>query len=155
MAENPLVRQAQPQDCAAILALMRELARFEGYENEFRVTEGALCKGLFEQQNFYVLVATFEDAVVGILTYYFLPFTYDLSPWIYIKELYVDAAYRSRGIGKKMMEELMCICREAGGTKIRWNVLSNNHQAKKFYLSLGASCEFQWEIFNMDRNRLY
>lgn len=117
MTGQLIVRPARPDDCTAILAMMRELARFEGYESEFRVTEKALHDGLFEQRQFHVLTASREGAVVGLLTYYFLPFTYDLSPWIYIKELYADKNYRSQGVGSALMKQLAAICRENGGSK--------------------------------------
>ena len=149
-----VVRPARPDDCAAILAMMRELARFEGYESEFRVTAKALHDGLFRQRQFHVLTASREGALVGLLTYYFLPFTYDLSPWIYIKELYVDKNHRSQGVGRALMKQVAAICRENGGSKIRWDVLSDNDTAKIFYLSLGAACEQRWALFSLDKNRL-
>lgn len=132
--DDVVIRPAQPDDCAAILLLMRELARFEGYESEFKVTEAALADGLFEQRKFHVLVASYNGSLVGLLTYYFLPFTYDLSPWIYIKELYVGDDYRSRGIGKALMNAVVDICRENRGTKIRWDVLAENRAARNFIL---------------------
>lgn len=154
MTPEVVIRQARPNDCADILSLMRKLALFEGYESEFKVTEAALQAGLFEQRTFYVLVASCDQALVGMLVYYFLPFTYDLSPWIYIKELYIENEYRSRGIGKALMKALIEICRENGGTKIRWDVLEDNHSARNFYFSLGARCDRQWELFSLGRNNI-
>lgn len=152
MVSNNVVRPAQPDDVLGILLLMRELARFEGYEKEFRVTEKAIFSGLFEENKFEVLVATRGENLAGILTYYYLPFTYDLTPWIYIKELYVSAGFRSKGIGRMLMNELVEECKRNGGTKIRWDVLSDNHAAKKFYVSLGAHHDKKWEIFYLGKN---
>ncbi len=35
--------------------------------------------------------------------FYLLPFTYDLRPTLVLKELYVDAPYRDRGVGEQLM----------------------------------------------------
>jgi len=150
MSSNIVVRHAEPDDSRAVLGLMQALAEFEGYAERFRVTEAALYEGLFERRSFNVLVASVEGRLVGILTYYHLPFTYDLTPWVYMKELYVETDFRGAGVGRCLMNKLIAECRARGGRRIRWDVLSDNLPAKRFYQTLGARHDCSWELYALD-----
>jgi len=148
------VRQAQETDCDDVLRLMMELAEFEGYADQFVVTKAELNNRLFNNKDFNVLVAESENAITGILVYYTLPFTYDLKPWFYIKELFVDANFRSAGVGKQLMLGLAKEAKQQGCTKIRWDVLSSNEPAKAFYQSLGAKHDDDWALFSLSAEGL-
>ncbi|MCL6415025.1 GNAT family N-acetyltransferase [Aestuariirhabdus sp. Z084] len=149
MANQLQIRYAQPVDNARLLQLMRQLAEFEGYLEQFAVTGPELQQRLFDRQEFSVLVAQADDQLAGMLVYYHIPFTYDLTPWIQLKELYVVDAYRSKGVGRALMRRLARECAHEGGKKIRWDVLAANEKAKGFYRSLGARPETEWELFSM------
>lgn len=143
------VRHAERRDCDELLSMMIRLAEFEGYADGFRVTKPELEKRLFDAKDFCVLIAEVDGRVSGMLVYYFLPFTYDLTPWVMIKELFVNDGYRSRGIAKSLMAALAKVCVEQGSQKIRWDVLSSNIRAKRFYESLGAELSDAWELYGM------
>lgn len=149
-----MTRQAELKDSKKILSLMIDLAEFEGYADQFIVTLNDLDKRLFKNKDFCVLVSEVDQQVVAILVYYYLPFTYDLKPWIYIKELFVDQQYRSLGLGKQLMIKLAKEAIENKCSKIRWDVLSTNLKATKFYQSLGAKHDKEWLLFNMDEANL-
>ncbi len=149
-----VIRQALLKDSQRILQLMRDLAIFEGYAEQFSVHLEDLEERLFIQQDFCVLVAEVEHDVVGILVYYTLPFTYDLKPWFYIKELFIDAGCRSLGLGKQLMVALAQEARQQGCSKIRWDVLSSNERAKQFYCSLGARHDKNWSLFSLPADQI-
>ncbi|GAB1267771.1 GNAT family N-acetyltransferase [Aurantivibrio infirmus] len=144
-----IIRHAQRKDCAVLVDLMRELAEFEGYAQHFKVTESVLHEKLIDQRIFSVLVAEQEHQLIGMLVYYHLPFTYDLNPWTYIKELYVIEDFRSQNVGFKLVKQLACECEIKGSNKIRWDVLSSNLKAQQFYYSLGARHEREWMLFSL------
>lgn len=75
---------------------MKALAVFEGYIEAFCVSEQALTQVLFDTKQVEALVAEKDQQLVGMLVYYRLPFSYDLKPWWYIKELCVAPNYRSQ-----------------------------------------------------------
>ncbi len=155
MANNGFkIRHAKLKDGDDVLRLMVDLAKFEGYADEFKVTKKDLEERLFKQQAFCVLVAEVEDKITAILVYYYLPFTYDLKPWIYIKELYVDSKHRNQGLGKKLMKVLALEATDKGCSKIRWDVLSSNKAAQSFYQSLGAKHDDDWSLFSLTSNKI-
>lgn len=47
-----------------------------------------------------------NDKIVGMLVYYFLPYTAQHRTAIYMKELYVNEEYRGRKIGEQLMDAL-------------------------------------------------
>jgi ribosomal protein S18 acetylase RimI-like enzyme len=141
-----IIRQAKSKDSDQLINLMKELALFEGYSDNFKITK----KTIEEQINhvFFALVAESDKQLVGYLLYYFLPFTYDLTPWLFIKELFVDDKYRGLKIGKKLMQQAEQMCQQKGGSRMTWSVLSSNYRAQKFYQSLGASHDNEWQIYS-------
>ncbi len=144
-----VVRHIEMHDITEVLQLMYQLAKFEGYAEDFTVTEQALKHRVFIQQDVHILVALHQKNVIGILVYYFLPFTYDLSPWINIKELYVQEKFRGQHAGNQLMQHLAKIATEKGSSRIQWLVLDNNLPAQSFYKSLGAKPNDTWNLFNL------
>ncbi len=149
VAGGVTIRHAERRDSDELLSMMIQLAEFEGYADGFKVTKSELEKRLFDAQDFCVLIAEVDGRASGMLVYYYLPFTYDLTPWVMIKELFVEEAHRSKGLAKKLMVALSKVCTEIGSHKIRWDVLSSNIKAKQFYESLGAESNDTWELYSM------
>ena len=149
MPEPVTVRPAQRSDIAELLAMMKALAVFEGYADKFRVTAAELEKRLFDTRDFDVLIADQSGRPCGMLVYYRLPFTYDLKPWVYMKELFVQEHARSAGVGKALMQQLIAECKKQGVSKIRFDVLASNLRAQDFYLSLGARADMDWLLYNL------
>jgi len=149
MSSPILVREAIIEDCNQLLDLMKKLAEFEGYLDEFAVTEANLIERGFRQKDFYALVAEVDDKLIGMLVYYFLPFTYDLKPWLFIKELYVDSEYRGQGTGQLLMKKAARICQQIGASKMRWDVLTSNHKAQHFYQQMGAEKQTNWSSYQL------
>ncbi|BFM10631.1 GNAT family N-acetyltransferase [Simiduia litorea] len=144
------VRPALAEDGPRILSMMGSLAAFEGYADDFAVTLEALEQRLFIQRDFSVLVADVNGSAVGMLVYYSLPFSYDLTPWLYMKELFVEPHLRNLGVGKKLLASLARECQNAGGRKIRWDVLASNEPAARFYKAQGAVDNEHWRLFSLD-----
>src|SRR5699024_9398458 len=82
-----------------------ELAVFEKYIDSFAITPEVVKNSGFRKNppDFYCIVAEENEKIVGILVYYFLPYTAQNRPAIYMKELYVDENYRGQKIGEKLM----------------------------------------------------
>lgn len=149
MTGSCTVRRAGAGDAAALLVLMRALARFEGYLDQFRVTETDLLeRGLVQgaRQEFTALVA--DDGSGGLLGYAVvcsLPFTYDLLPNLLLKELYVEDARRGLGVGRALMAAVIAEGRARGCARLKWDVLQGNTKAQAFYRSLGGAPDARWE----------
>ncbi|WP_444929087.1 GNAT family N-acetyltransferase [Microbulbifer sp. SSSA002] len=146
------IRNAKPTDTRQLLTMMRGLARFEGYLAELKLTEQELTERLFKRVDFQCFVAEQNGVAIGYLVYYVLPFSYDLTPWLWVKELYVadSTEHRRKGVGKALMGYLIQEAHKRGSAKIKWEVLSSNINAKAFYRQLGASQEKKWEVWSLN-----
>lgn len=148
-----LVRPARPEDCEQILGLMKGLAEFEGYLEDFKVTTPELIRRGFPEKgrpDFYALIAEKEKQLSGMLIYYTIPFTYDLRPTLYIKELYIASSARGLGLGKALFESTVKIANEQKCGRIKWDVLHNNEPAKRFYTRHGATRDNKWHGYILD-----
>ncbi len=142
-----IIRHALESDCDALLALMKKLAIFEDYIDDFAVTVKDLKKHGFTKNSpdFTALVAEHDNNLLGYLVYYLIPFTYDLKPTLFIKELYVDKSSRGQNIGKKLMQAVIVDAKEKGCGRLKWDVLSDNIVAQSFYKSFGATYDSRWQ----------
>ena len=150
------VRHWTERDISSVLPLMRDLAVFEQYIDSFAVTETVLLEQGFRTSppNFYCLVAELESQVVGVLVYYFLPFSASAKPVLYIKELFVTQAARGHGAGKALMQRAALEAREAGCSGVKWTVARWNDPAKRFYESLGAAANPVWIEYGLNSANL-
>lgn len=143
------VRRAGAHDASALLALMRKLARFEGYLDQFRVSENDLLKrglGGESRQEFTAFVAeSGSGALLGHAVVCTIPFTFDLRPTLVLKELYVEHTARSLGIGRALMAAVMVEGKAQGCARLKWDVLPGNLRAQVFYRSLGGAPDTQWQ----------
>ncbi len=150
-----IIRKARKEDAKEVFGLMRELAIFEKYIDNFAITEDIVIEKGFEKNppDFYCLVAEVEQKIVGMLVYYFLPYTMHNRPAIFIKELYVDNQQRGRKLGEKLMLKVREVAKEHNCISIKWTVAPWNEKGMKFYERLGAKqnnewINYEWEVDN-------
>ena len=126
----PVIRKAAEADIPKLLPLMRELAEFEKYAEDFTVTEELLREQGFRRSppDFHCLIAEEGGELVGFLVYYFVPFTYRVKPSLIIKELYIAKRHRSRGVGKLLMKAAAKEAAHAGCGMIKWWVAKWNER---------------------------
>jgi diamine N-acetyltransferase len=78
-----------------------------------------------------------NERIIGYASWFFTYFTWS-GKGIYLEDLYVQPAYRSSGIGRRLIETVMERGRASGCHLMRWQVADWNHRAIGFYESLGA-----------------
>ncbi|HEU4731672.1 MAG TPA: GNAT family N-acetyltransferase [Kofleriaceae bacterium] len=146
---RPVTRYATATDAAALLSLMRQLARFEGYAETLAVTERELlARGLAPTPTpqFTAIVAESPSGeLCGYAVVHELAFTYDLRPTLILKELFIADDRRGQGVGTAIMEAVLAHARRAGCGRLRWDVLPDNSQAKAFYRRFGGRPNTAWE----------
>jgi GNAT superfamily N-acetyltransferase len=145
------IRRAVEADVPNLLPLMRELAQFEKYADAFAITEEMLREQGFRRAppDFHCLVAEENGVLIGLLVYYFVPFTYRAKPNVIIKELYVADEHRSKGVGKLLMKAIATEAEQAGCGLIKWYVAKWNQRSIEFYERLGAKIDPDWHEFQM------
>ncbi|QKC81347.1 GNAT family N-acetyltransferase [Mesorhizobium sp. NZP2077] len=144
------IRPFERGDVGAVLVLMRALAVFEGYADKFSVTEADIVEhGLGPSPCFGVFVADVGGAIVGIAVHYLIPWTYDLKPVVWLKELYVAETARGMSVGHALVKRLRDHAIGIGASAIKWTVLRSNLPAKAFYRSLDGRADEIWESWQM------
>lgn len=144
------VRLAVPEDVPGLITLMRALAKFEGYIDDFKVDDQALLARAFgPKAQCQILVAEWEACVSGYAVVLEIPFTYDLRPTMLLKELYVAEACRGRGLGHALMQHVASTALDKGAGRIKWDVMVGNDPAEAFYQALGGHREGKWIPYQM------
>ena len=145
------IRKAVESDIPSLLPLMRELAKFEKYSNDFAITEEVLREQGFRRSppDFHCLIAEEGFELVGFLVYYFVSFTYRAKPNLIVKELYIADRHRSRGIGRQLMKAVAKEAQEMGCGLIKWWVAQWNERGMEFYKRLGATIDTDWREFQL------
>lgn len=146
------IRKATAEDSGKIWTLMKALAVFEKYIDSFAITPEIVTDSGFRKDppDFYCIVAEEEEKIAGMLVYYFLPYTAQNKPAIYMKELYVDEHYRSRKIGEQLMNALKEEAKHHNCSQIKWTVAPWNEAGQKFYQRLGAKENRDWLNYEWD-----
>lgn len=140
------IRKATESDSEKIWILMKELAIFEKYIDIFAITPQIVSECGFRKNppDFYCIVAEDNDEIAGIAIYYYLPYTAQNKPAIFLKELYVDQHYRGQKIGEQLMKALKQEAELNNCTQIKWTVAPWNEGGIKFYEKLGAKENKDW-----------
>ena len=147
------VRAFAEPDIPELLELMKGLARFEGYIDDFRVSEEDLrVHGLGPSPRFEAFVADTDkpEGLLGMAVVFCIPWTYDLRPTLILKELFVRDDARGRGVGRLLLERVASRARELDCPRLQWTVLDTNEPAKRFYVAAGATTGGVWELWALD-----
>lgn len=154
MTEFINTRVFSPKDIPALHRMMRDLAQFEGYLDDFAVgEEDILTRGPAGEKQFNALIAeqgVKHPVIIGMAVFYLVPYTYDLRPDLILKELFVSPAARGSGVGDALFDALRTEARTLGCGRIRWLVLSDNVAAKRFYRRHAGYHENKWEMWRAD-----
>lgn len=106
-APQVTVRPFERCDVKDVLSLMRELAVYERYIDQFQVAESDIIEnGLSDSPRFGVFVAEMNGDIVGIAVHYEVPWTYDLKPVLVLKELFVSKHARALGAGRALLAQI-------------------------------------------------
>jgi len=144
------IRPATPADAPVIASLVRELAEYEKLLPEAKATPADFQREL-ESTNpvIHVLVAELDGTPVGFALYFFNFSTFVGRPGLYLEDLFVRPAERSRGIGRELLRALARIARARGCGRMEWAVLDWNEPALRFYRSLGARQMNEWIVHRL------
>jgi len=149
------IRAAGEGDVVLILLFIRKLAEYGDISDEVFATEDDIRSALFGQHP----VAAAVIASVGDEPAGFALFSYTFSsflgrPGMFVEDLYVENAHRSRGVGKALLVHLAKLARERSCGRLEWAVLNWNERAMEFYQELGAEPMDEWTTFRLDGNAL-
>lgn len=141
---------ATPADVPLILAFVRELAEFERLADQVVATEALLHDSLFGPRAVAsAVIARVDGEPAGFALWFYSYSTFLARPGLYLEDLYVRPAHRSRGLGQTLIRTLAAIAVERGCGRMEWAVLNWNERAIRFYESLGALPQNQWTVYRL------
>jgi ribosomal protein S18 acetylase RimI-like enzyme len=131
------VRPAVPADVPALLRLKRQLAILENAEFVLRATpQDWLRDGFGPQARFTAFVAEHAGAAVGMLTVSERYYTSWAGCTLYIQDIYVEPAWRGRGVGGALLRCVAALALERGSPLVELTVREDN-PARRFYARVG------------------
>ncbi|HVJ08303.1 MAG TPA: GNAT family N-acetyltransferase [Acidisarcina sp.] len=144
------IRPATPEDAPEMLALIRGLAEYEREPHAVETTEADLLRdGFGPSPFFHAFVAIDENQTVGLALYFYNWSTWRGCPGIHLEDLFVQPAFRGRGIGKALLAAVAAVAVENGCARLQWDVLEWNQPAIDFYHSVGAKFLDQWRTMRV------
>jgi len=124
MKQNISIRQAHPQDAAAIAQLVGHLLSeimsatgAQAFHFDIDATIERLAQFL-EQGKYQLFVAADGEELIGFLSMYESYALYAEGEFGTIAEFYVDPAYRGQGLGQALLNEAKKFGREHGWMRL-------------------------------------
>jgi GNAT superfamily N-acetyltransferase len=129
------IRKANQQDFSAILFLIKEFAVFQKTPEKVSIT----LEQMMTAENFFqcFIAETADKKIIGFASFYLVYNSWS-GKGLYLDDLYVTDAFRTQGIGKKLLEAIIELAKEEHCKKLRWQVSKWNSDAIDFYKSMGA-----------------
>jgi ribosomal protein S18 acetylase RimI-like enzyme len=149
------IRPATPQDAQQLIGLMRKLAVFERYDNDFQVrSEDLLARGLDDTKpaQFQAFVAELPSTheLCGYAVTTETLFTYNLRAMITLKELFVEPEHRRQGLADGLFNAVKTYAHSRGAVQMRWLVLPDNEAAKQMYSRHGGKEDQKWALWHCE-----
>ena len=144
---DAILRPARAADIAAVHGLIRELAAFERLDHLCTGTPEDLAASLgADRPAAEVLVAELHGEIVAFALFFPTFSTFLARPGLWLEDLYVQPAHRSRGLGTRLLRAVAAVAVERGCGRFEWAVLDWNATAIGFYERMGATVMPDWRI---------
>ena len=146
---NLSFRFAKEADTPLILSFIRELAEYEKMLHEVVATEDLLKEWIFQKNKAEVLFAIVDGKEIGFALFFHNFSTFLGKSGIYLEDLYVKEAFRGKGYGKRIFQELAQIAVDRKCGRLEWWCLDWNQPSIDFYLSLRAEPMKDWTVYRL------
>jgi len=144
------IRPAERSDSALIFAFVCKLAEYEKLSHQVAATEADVARDLFgENPRVFCDLAYWDGAPAGFALWFHNYSTFRGRHGLYLEDLFVEPAFRGRGIGKALLKHLAARCQAEGFARLEWQVLDWNSPSIAFYKSLGAVAVDDWTVFRL------
>lgn len=148
------LRKAKSNEMGLVLELIKELAVYEKMLDEVMATEELLYENYVEKQRIKILIAEYENSVVGYMLYFYNFSTFVGKSGIYLEDLYIKPEYRGKGFGKVMLKQLTKFGLEQNCGRVEWTCLDWNQKSIDFYLHIGAVPMNEWTVYRLTHDAM-
>ncbi len=148
------IREAEVKDSANILKLIKELSVYEKLEQFVNADEEKIRNSIFNNNsNVSVLLAEINNKLAGQAVFFKNYSTFRAKHGIYIEDIFVLPQFRKKGVGLKLMREVIAIAKKENCFAVDWVVLDWNQSAIDFYKKIGAKEMNEWKSFRLDSSK--
>lgn len=145
-----MIRRITEPDVPAVVELVHELARYENAAEQCQLTSASLHTALFgNKPALFGHVAEVDRHVAGFALWFLNFSTWEGVHGIYLEDLFVQPAYRGRGLGKTLLRTLAAESVHQGYARLEWSVLNWNEPAIQFYTAAGALPLDEWTGYRL------
>ena len=148
------IREGIKKDLPTALELIKELADFENARDQVTITLEDLEKDGFGGNPWYwFLVAEKDNQIVG-LSFYWIRYSTWKGKFLFLEDFVIKEEYKRQGIGSKLFEETINICKKQKLNGMTWQVLDWNTPAIKFYRKYNADISKEWLSGKLTKNQI-
>ncbi|HZR20449.1 MAG TPA: GNAT family N-acetyltransferase, partial [Verrucomicrobiae bacterium] len=152
---NFTIDPVQPAELPDLLALIRELARFEKLEQEVEAKVEDLELSFFGTKPVAGgFLARQGRELAGYAIYFFTFSSFVGRRGIWLEDLYVRPEFRKQGLGRALIEAVARVGVEYNCGRFEWTALNWNKPALDFYEKLGARPMRDWVVLRLNASGL-
>ena len=141
---NTVIRKGIRKDLPSVLKLIKDLADYENASDQVTITLDVLEQdGFGAHPWFWFLVAEKDSEIIG-LSFYWIRYSTWKGKFLYLEDFVIKEEYRRHGIGSKLFEETIKMCKQLNLNGMIWQVLDWNSPAIDFYKKFGAEISKDW-----------
>ena len=147
---NPLLRTARREDLPDLARFIQGYYRFESIPFDLYRVERGLVPLLGREDLGRIWLIDVNDVSVG---YLIVCFGYSIEKGgrdAMVDEFYIDANYRGRGIGRRILEQAIAEVRALGVVSLFLEVDRGNEAAQKLYSGAGFILRDKYLLMAMD-----
>lgn len=136
---NIVIRPPRIDEASEVYTLLKAYAAYDGSSSALQANKISLKEELFgKHPTLHAIVVLIDQEFVGLMLYYFSFSSWQMKKCVWIEDLFVVEEYRSKGIGKRLLEKARDIALEYDCARVDWHVRRVNHKAQRFYASMGG-----------------
>ena len=148
------IREGLKEDLPATLELIKELANFENSIDQVTITLKDLEKDGFKgNPSYWFLVAEKDNEIVG-LSFYWIRYSTWKGKLLFLEDFVIKEQYKRQGIGSRLFEETINICKKKKLNGMTWQVLDWNIPAIKFYKKYNSDISKDWLNGRLTKNQI-
>ena len=141
---NTVIRKGIRKDLPSVLKLIKDLADYENASDQVTITLDVLEQdGFGAHPWFWFLVAEKDSEIIG-LSFYWIRYSTWKGKFLYLEDFVIKEEYRRHGIGSKLFEETIKMCKQLNLNGMIWQVLDWNSPAIDFYKKFDAEISKDW-----------
>lgn len=93
--------------------------------------------------------ARVDGRMVGLVHYILHPVTGHIQPVAYMQDLYVDPAFRRKGIARTLITHLAELGKQKKWARLYWLAENSNDGAQALYRRLGTKLDFSLHVLRL------